>query len=115
MNLTYTSNVFRAIFWQIMYSFFAQACILGYIKCIDTASEVMVVVEPITESDAERASLLAELVVLAGRDDIERLMAGVGVDVIRADIADRRRALDDTRRYGRLGAIWRSEKTSIAR
>ena len=63
--------------------------------------------------DAERASLLAELAAVTGRDDLAHLMRDESIDAIRADLESRRQALADIRRGGRLGAVWKDDKAVI--
>ena len=68
---------------------------------------------PLQNQDAERASLLAELVELSGREELAVLARDEQMETIQANIASRRRALADITRYGRFGAIWKDDRATL--
>lgn len=50
---------------------------------------------------------------MSGRDDLADLMRDEPIEVIRADLEERRQAADDVRRHGRFGAIWKDDRAVV--
>jgi hypothetical protein len=63
--------------------------------------------------DAERGSLLAELVELSGREELRELMRNAPIEEIRDDVASRRKAVSDRAKRGRMASSWYLDKAEL--